>query len=488
MIVEVVRSDQLTDASKTLKGISISGLASIATKGTSALAYLWIVTLMEPAQMGAITLGLAFYGIFGIFKDFGLTTAVISKPNITNEFISSANSLRIIVSGALLVICVLASGVLPALFDIRELREMILLVGVAVFVEALGFLSYALLSRNLEFKKLAKVDITASAVMAATVVVASMLGAPMLALFLGLVVSSATKTGILLLLYPSRIKFVTMAFADRKLIHFGANLVSIGILGYLWLNMNVFVLGRVNIDALGLYGLAFLWAGAPADISAITINRVMLPTYSARIRDGKSVFAGYMHTLKSLFVAAFGAFVFLFFASPILITTFYGSIWEPAIPILLILLVFGLGRTLLEPAGSLIFALQRPGVILWTNVINLCLISVFVVPIASNYDATGCAALLTAVYLIHMCILWFIVLRIFGQGPNAMIAAIARPLIAAFIGLGIGTVMLFLTTGILLAAVSVLAATSAYVAFMYLTAGNDLLQTLRYIKHAIGRG
>lgn len=478
----------MTDASKTLKGISISGLASIAIKGTSALAYLWIVTLMDPAQMGAITLGLAFYGIFGIFKDFGLTTAVISKPNITDEFISSANSLRIFVSGALLAICVLASGVLPALFEIPELREMILLVGAAVFVEALGFLSYALLSRNLEFKRLARVDITASLVMAGTVVVTSSLGVSILALFLGLAVSSATKTGILLVFYPPKIKFVTKAFADRKLIFFGANLVSIGTIVYLWFNMNVFVLGRVDIDALGLYGLAFLWAVAPADISSITINRVMLPTYSALIRDGKTVFAGYMHTLRFLFVAAFGVFAFLFVASPILVEALYGSIWEPVIPILLILLIFGLGRTLLEPAGSLILALQRPGVILWTNVLNLCLISVFVVPVAESYGAMGCAALLTAVYLIHIFLLWFIVLRIFGQDPKVMIAAIASPLTAAFVGLGVGTAILFFTSGTFWTVVAVLAVALAYLALMCLTAMSDLIQTYRYIKDAIGRG
>ncbi len=478
----------MTDASKTLKGISVSGLASISIKGISTLAYLWIVTLMDPARMGAITLGLAFYGVFGLFKDFGLTTALISKPNITNEFMSSANSLRIIVSGALLAICVLSSRVLPTLFDIPELREMMLLVGAAVFVEALGFLSYALLNRNLEFKRLAQVDITASVVMAGTVVVASMLGYPMFALFIGLVVSSATKTGILLLFYPPKIKYATMAFANRELILFGAKLVSISAVVYLWFNMNVFVLGKINIDALGLYGLAFLWAGAPADISAITLNKVMLPTYSALIRSGRAVFASYMQTLKFLFVAAFGAFAFLFVASPILIKTLYSSKWDPAIPILLILLIFGLGRTLLEPAGSLILSLQRPGVILLTNVLNLCLISVFVVPVAGSYGAQGCATLLTAVYLIHICILWFIVFRIFGQNPKAMIAAIARPLIAALVALGIGTAILFFTSGTFSDVAAVLAVASAYLALMYLAARNDLLQTLRYIKHAIGRG
>ena len=475
----------MTDSSKTIKGISISGLASISTKGISALSYLWIVTLVDPAQMGAVTLGLAFYGIFGIFKDFGLTTAVISNPRITDEFMSNANSLRVLLAGSLLGTCVVLSGVLPSVFDIPELRGMMLLVGAAVFIEALGFLSYALLSRNLEFKKMAGVDITASVVMAGTVVVAGVLGFPMLALFSGLVLSSAAKTVILLILYPPKIKFATMAFADRKLISFGAKLVSVGAIAYLWLNMNVFVLGRVDIEALGLYGLAFLWAGAPADISAITLNRVMLPTFSALIRDGKAVFAHYMQTLRFLFVGAFGAFAFLLIGSPILIRTLLGSTWDPAIPIILILLVLGLGRTLLEPAGSLILSLQRPGVILWTNVLNLGLISVFVVPIAGRYGAQGCAALLTTVYLLHICILWSVVFRIFGQNPKAMITIIARPLIVTFVALGIGETILFFTSGAFWTLASVLAVASAYIGLMYVVARDDLVQTVRHVKHAI---
>ena len=478
----------MTDSSKTIKGISISGLASISAKGISALSYLWIVSLVEPAQMGAITLGLAFYGIFGVFKDFGLTTAVISNPQISDEFMSSANSLRVLVSGSLLGVCVILSGVLPSVFDIPELREMMLLVGAAVFIEALGFLSYALLSRNLEFRKMAGVDISASVVMAGTVIVGGVLGFPMMALFVGLVLSSAARTGILLLFYPPKIKFVTAAFADRKLISFGAKLVSLGVVAYLWLNMNVFVLGRLDIDALGLYGLAFLWAGAPADISALTINRVMLPTYSALIRDGKSVFASYLQTLRFLFVGAFGGFVFLVFASPILIRTLYGLTWEPAIPILLVLLAFGLGRTLLEPAGSLILSLQRPGLILWTNLLNLALISVFVVPVADSYGAQGCAVLLAVVYLAHICILWFIVFRIFGRDPKQIFNTIARPLIATLIALAIGGGILYFASGTFWAVITVIAVSSAYIGVMYVVARDDIVQTIRHVKHAVGMG
>lgn len=476
----------MTDANKTIKGISISAVASITTKGSYALAYIWIATLVGPGQMGAVTLGLAFYGVFGLFKDFGLTTAIISRPDITNGFISMANYTRIIVSGALLAICVVSSAFLPTLFDIPELKEMMLLIGAALFVDALGFLSYAMLHRNLEFKKIARVDIAASMVLAVTVVVASVLGPPILAILIAFVVSSAVKTLVLLLFYPPKTNPGRIAFADRKLMYFGAKLVSAGVVVYIWFNMNVFVLGRIDIDTLGFYGLAYLWANTPADISSATISRVMLPTYSALMRDGKAVFAGYMQTLRFLFVASFGAFVFLVVASPILVMALFGSSWEPAIPILTVLLVFGLGRTLLEPAGSLILSLQRPGVILWTNVINLFLVSALVVPMAESYGALGCAVLLTTVYLVNICILWFVVFRIFQQNFKTMIIAIARPLIAALAALGIGGAILFVASGTFWTLAAILVVTSAYVSFMYLAARNDLVQTLRYAAHAVG--
>jgi len=482
----VLRLDRLTDASKTLKSISISGVASIATKGISALASLWIVTLIDPTKMGAITLGVAIYGILAIFKDFGLTTAVISKHDITDEFLSSANSLRIVISSALLAISVLFSYILPTLFGIPELREMMLIIGASIFIEAIGFLSYALLNRNLEFKKLARIDITSSLAMFSTVVVVALLGLPMFAVFFGLVASSSTKTGILLLFYTPKIKFVSWTFANRGLILFGAKLVSVGVVVTLWFSMNVFVLGAINIAALGFYGLAYQWAVTPADISSGTINRVMLPTYSALIRGSKPVFAGYMHTLRFLFVASFGVFVFLFFASPMLIRTLYNPSWEPTIPILLVLLIFALGRTLLEPAGSLILSLQRPGIILWTNMLNLALVSIFIFPVVGSYGATGCAALLAAVYLLHTCILWFIVLRIFQQSPKILIASIARPLIAASIALVIGMMIAFATSGIFWDLAALLIVTSAYLGLMYLIARKDLLQTLRYVGHAFG--
>ena len=69
-----------------------------------------------------------------------------------------------------------------------------------------------------------------------------------------------------------------------------------------------------------------------------------------------------------------------------------------------------------------------------------------------------------------------------------MVTAIARPLIAALVALGIGTVILFFTSGKPWEVVAVLAVTPTYLALMYLTAGNDLLRTLRHIRDAIGRG
>jgi O-antigen ligase len=111
-----------------------------------------------------------------------------------------------------------------------------------------------------------------------------------------------------------------------------------------------------------------------------------------------------------------------------------------------------------------------------------------VVPIAERYGAQGCAGLLTSVYLMHICILWSIVFRVFGQNPRAMISTIVRPMIATFVALGIGGTIIFFTSGMFWTVTSVLAVSSTYVGLMYVVARDDLVQTIRHVKHAIAWG
>jgi len=75
------------DKGSALRGISISTVSFVTVKGIWAVTYFWLITLLEPSKLGIVTLGLSFYGVVSLFKDFDFTLAVISKDRLTPQFL-----------------------------------------------------------------------------------------------------------------------------------------------------------------------------------------------------------------------------------------------------------------------------------------------------------------------------------------------------------------------------------------------------------------
>ena len=472
-----------------MRGIGVSGASTVVARGTYAGVYLWVVTLLTPSELGVVTIGLAVYTLLSLFKDFGLTPALISRKTAGPEVVAASYSIRLIIAGILAAIGFASSIALSELFEQPDLRMVLVFVALAIVAEPLGFLSNAMLQRELEFGKLAVTDIASSLALAAGSIAAGVLGFPILALFVGIAIASTSRTIVLLRIRPVSVETSKRNLRDWPLLSYGSKLVATSAVVYLFTNLNVWVLGRTDIYALGFYGLAFLWATTPADIAAAALSRVMLPTYASLIRRNKGVFLGYLETLKHLSIGVLLLFIPLFLSSPFLIHALYGPTWDKAVPILLVLLFFGLLRTLLEPIGSLVLSLERPGIILGTNLINLGIVAALVVPIAASYGALGCAYLLTVVYLSHILILWYIVLRQFDERSWTIFRVIAKPLISASVALGVGIALEVTTSAPYEELIAALAASLVYLGVMLTIAREDLNNAFVNVRKAfmIGR-
>ena len=433
-----------------------------------------------------MTLGLALYAMLGPFRDFGLTPALISKKGLTEEFISSAYSLRLVIAGILAAACILGAAALPFVFGIPELRPIMLLIGVAVFVEPLGFVSNAMLQKDLEFKKLAAADVTSILAMAAATIASGFLNLALYALFIGTVVYACVRTAVIIRFKKVPVKLVRKPQKEKFLLEFGGPLVTAGVIVYVVLNLNIFVLGRMDLAALGLYGLAFLWASTPADIAAAAIGRVMLPTYSILKNDGHAIYDAYLRTLRHLLIIALAAFIFLFILSPVIIDIIYGTTWSGAIPILLILLVFGLSRTIAELTASLILSFGKTSSLLWANILNLSIMAILVLPATELFGATGCAALLAGTYLIYILVLWGMISKQMGERPTRIATTALVPLAASIIALGIGASTHLVSSGGLHIMLFLLTAVGLYLLLLFRFARRDLLLSITYLRYAMG--
>ncbi len=466
--------------------MTVSGLSLVATRTVSVTSYLFVIALLSPIELGIVTLGLSFYGLVSLFRDFGLTPAIVSKGQLDDEDISSAFTIRILIAGIIVVIGVVSGLALPLFFKMPALRTAILLGTLAVFVEALGFLSNALLLRSLKFGKLALIDILSAIVMATGAVVVALSGFPLLAIFVGMLVSSTARTIMLLIAHPASTRISKKGLRESHLLSFGGKLVVTSATVYGLLNLNVFVLGKIDASSLGFYGLAFLWASTPSEIASSSVSRVMLPTYSALLRIGDSAFDAFARSLRYLLIGSLPMFIALLFLSPSVIHLVYGSVWNPSIPILMILLLFGLFRLLLEPAASLLLSYRKPGQVLVPGLALFGLMSLFVFPVASEYGAVGCAYLLTAVYLVFTFILWVLAAHQFRRGFIWLLRIPSIPTVSVLVGVALGIPAMMVLPGVEGAIVAFTVAVSGYVGTLYVIARQDLLQAWEYVRCSLG--
>ena len=330
-------------------------------------------------------------------------------------------------------------------------------------------------------------DVVAYSAMAGGTLIFAIAGYELYALFVGMVTFSVLRSFVLLILKPVRIGFTSAFLREKKVFPFAGRLIAVGVTFYLFYNLNQFVLGKTDLISLGLYGLAFTWATTPAEIGQAAINRVLLPTYSALKREGHGVFTMYLKTLRHLLIVAMGVFLLLYVASPFVIHIIYDSRWYDAIPILLVLLVFGLSRTVVEPAGSLLVSYDRVGLLLAGNIAALVVLLVFVYPVALEYGALGCAVLMTFVYGCYMVLLWYFVLHHFKEEALPFASAIYRPVLSAAVAIAVATILSFFLSGLLEFAATSLTVFLLYTGLLYVFCREDLVQTIRYVRDAIGR-
>jgi O-antigen/teichoic acid export membrane protein len=481
----VLAIDRVSFTTSTVRGVSISGASFVVSKGVSAVLYLWVASLLGPTEMGVVTFGLAVYAMYAPFRDFGITTALIARKELSQQLISSAYTYRIVIAILLTASGFVVSFVLPMIFPLENLFPILILVTMTLWIEPLGFLSAAMLNREFEFKKLAYSDLIAASAMAATVILFALLGYGLYALFIGACANAAARTAVYLHFRPMKATITRDLKRDWSVVVFGSKLAATGVILYIFFNMNVWVLGKSDVVALGLYGFAFLWATTPSEVQAAATSRVLLPTYSALKSDPKRIVRGFLKSQRFLYIFSLAAVLGILVFAPIVIDFLYSSSWDDAVPIMIVLLGFGFLRMISIPANALLLAFERSGEIMWSSLISMLIAAVPAYPVALSFGALGCAYLLVLAYLVYVAITWYLAIRLTNVGAKELLSSIASPTIAAAVAAGIWIIAWVFAPGMSATLLTVVLVIPAYCAALYALSPEDFRQSLSYLRESI---
>lgn len=258
--------------SKTVKAISHVGLGNAVGKLVSLSTTLVLARLLSPAEYGLMEIAMMLIAFIGFFNEIGLTTAIVQRPQLSQEQVNGCFLIAMGCSVVLFLLTLLAAGPLAGFFRQPQLQPMISTLAVGFIMGAAGSVPEAFLRKQMQFKAMAGITILGIVLQSAVSLGLALAGMGVWSLVWGSLVATATYSGGYFLLSPWRPRGRYGVREAVELVLFGLHVITSRVFWYLYSNADRAIVGRVlGAASLGIYGMAFSLATLPS--SQITSDR-----------------------------------------------------------------------------------------------------------------------------------------------------------------------------------------------------------------------
>ncbi|MBN2027617.1 MAG: MOP flippase family protein [Actinobacteria bacterium] len=352
-----------------LKSRAASGVkwTTVSTAVSTTMQYLKIAVLarlLSTSDFGLMGMTLVIINLAYYMVDLGISGAIIYRQDSTDEELSTLYWINLLFGSALFLLAVLCSPLVVAFFHEPALYSLI-------FISAFNFLLFpaglqfgVLMQKELQFKRLALVEITSSTFGAAVAIILAIAGAGVYSLVFGYLAETTMRSIVLIIIGWSHwhpgLHF--RARDAKRYLSFGLFQVGDRITTYLASNVDYIWIGRfLGPELLGIYTLVYNLIVNPITRINPIITKVAFPVFAKKQDDKEALQRGYGEISRLLAFLVFPILIGISITSPVFIPIIFGSKWLPAVPLLQVMVIMGLFKTLFNPIGSVIYARGRAG-------------------------------------------------------------------------------------------------------------------------------
>jgi lipopolysaccharide exporter len=321
-----------------------------------------LARLLSPSDFGLMGMIMVVIGFGQAFADMGISNAIIHRQDATKEQLSSLYWLNLL--AGFIVFCVVCASTRLIVGFYREprLNNLLYLVALTFLITPFGQQFQVLFQRELQFNRLAKIEIATSVIYPAVAIILALSGFGVFSLIWGVLASTTAK--VLLLCgagwHDWRPRF---HFARRDLkgyMRFGLYQMGERAINYLNSNLDYLIIGSMlGANSLGYYTLAYNLIIKPSTTMNPVITKVAFPVFSKVQNETERLKKGYLKVLQLLATVNFPMMFGLAAVAPVAIPLTFGEQWLPSIILIQILTIVGLLRSTGNPVGSLLLAKGR---------------------------------------------------------------------------------------------------------------------------------
>ena len=356
--------------SKAMRGFAWKAGSQVVVQGLRLVVAVVLARLLEPDEWGLAAMVLVFAALVVIFSDLAFGAALVQRRSLSEADRSTVFWLTLGGGTVFTVAGIALSGPIAALYGEPDVQPLFAALSLSFVVTALGTTQKALLTREMDFKRL-EIRMMAATVAGAVVAIAlAALGFGAWAIIAQQIAIAVGSTILLWASYPWRPRFLFSFASVRRLGSFSVNVLATQLLFYVSRNADNFLVGRFLGSApLGAYALAYNLVLVPFSRIASPIQEVMFPAFSRMQDDVRAVGSAWIRINRLVAAFALPSLLGLIVVAPDFVVVVLGEKWREAITVIQILAWAGLLQSLQRLNSSVLQARDRTGTLLRFSIV-----------------------------------------------------------------------------------------------------------------------
>ncbi len=295
---------------KTVSGVVWSSLERFSVQGIQFVIMIVMARILSPSDYGLIGMLTVFLAVSQSLIDSGFSQALIRKQDRTEVDNSTVFYFNFVVGLVLYLILFVTAPYIASFYNIPELTSVTRVISLSVFINSLVVVQRALLTSKIDFKTQAKASFIAALFSGTIGITMAYKGFGVWSLVAQQIIDSLINTLLLWFFSKWRPLKIFSWISFQELFSFGSKLLASGLLGTVYNNLYIMVIGKFfSASDLGYYTRAYQFSAFPSSNLTETLQRVTYPALCNLQDDNIRLAAVYRRMLR----------VFAFIIFPLLI-------------------------------------------------------------------------------------------------------------------------------------------------------------------------
>ena len=372
-----------------------------------------LTRFLERSDFGLVAIIVLVLGFTHIFADLGVSVSLFSRQDVSKKEYSSLYWVSLILGISIYCILFSLTPIIAGFYKMPQLNALIPLMGIDLIITTAGRQFRVFSQKQLQFKKLAIIDISCSFLSLGIAVWIAVCNGGVYSLILSTLSASLMAT---ILLVITGLKTHPMTFyinvkEGREFYKIGIYQIGSEILDYISSQLDILIIGKImSLNDLGIYNLVKQLALRIYNIIIPIITSVAVPLLSTINDNSDELSAKYIKMVRTVAFVNIPIYTIVAILAKEVLTILYGSAYTPYYSYLQILCFWGAIIAVMSAASSIVIIRGRTDLGFKWTILRILTNPVFVI-VGSFWGFKGIVIGQATCAIFYFSLYWIFLIR-----------------------------------------------------------------------------